>query len=71
MCWEHEHEYSKELCFDFLWNDYDLFDDSIVRSLEAFGVRFRDHKGESIAKGMFFKLLSEWHDAGIIMPKNA
>jgi hypothetical protein len=68
MCWEREKEYDDD-CFDFLWNDYELFDgNSIVSLLKGWNVKFETHEIEQKAKLDFFKLLSHWHDQGIIKP---
>jgi len=70
MCWEHEDKYD-EFCFDFLWNDYKLFDDiSIVHVLQYFNVIFKDHQTEMKCKNEFFELLSKWHREKSISPKN-
>ena len=68
MCWEHENEYS-EVCFDFLWEDYGLFDDEcIVNLLKGMDIYFKDHETSMKAKWEFFDLLTKWHDEGLIKP---
>lgn len=70
MCWEYEDLYGN-LCFDFFWNDYELFDgDCLINLLEGFNIHFKNHKSEMICKKEFFDLLSRWHNVGFISPKN-
>lgn len=69
MCWENEKEYGKT-CFDFLWNDYGLFDNRcIVESLKDFNIIFNTPSDEMECKHQFFQLLSKWHYNGIIIKK--
>jgi len=66
MCWEHENEYCN-ICFDFLWNDYGIFDgESIVPLLRGFNIEFKNHKSETECKNKFFDFLSKCHDEGLI-----
>ena len=69
MCWEHEELYH-DICFDFLWNDHGILDDTcIVKLLEEMGIEFKDHKTEQKCRTEFFELLSKWHDNGYIKPE--
>jgi hypothetical protein len=66
MCWLHEQEYG-EFCFDFLWNDYTIFDgDSIVETLKDFNIVFVDHKSEIKGRDMFFDFLTKLYDEGLL-----
>ena len=68
MCWEHEQEYS-DVCFDFLWDDYGLFDnESIVNLLKGMDVDFTSHEASNEARNKFFEFLSWCHDEGLIKP---
>lgn len=70
MCWKHEDIFS-DLCFDFLWDDYDQFEgECVINLLRGFDVKFNSHEQEMEARKEFFDLLTSWYNSGYISPKN-
>ena len=63
MCWKYENKYYD--CFDHVMENLDGEGNKIKEILQDYGIKFNNFDK---CKEQFFKLLSKWHETGLIEP---